>query len=144
MKAFARHMVEDQFRGKLLSAETDRDHMHLLVSLPPTPTFPCLYGASRHRSPGRCARNSQIRSISTSMVKKFLSGATVILLPLPGVFPWRSSGSILKTRQRRSIREKEAVRNGRPDSIVLNIFLVIAFIPRAFLTKRPGFSAKSL
>ena len=35
MKAFARHMVEDQFRGKLLSAETDKDHMHFLVSLPP-------------------------------------------------------------------------------------------------------------
>lgn len=34
MKEFADHMAE-QFRGKILSAETDRDHIHLLVSLPP-------------------------------------------------------------------------------------------------------------
>ena len=35
MKDFARHMAEDRFGGELLSAETDLDHMHLLVSLPP-------------------------------------------------------------------------------------------------------------
>ena len=35
MKDFARHMTEDRFAGKLISAETDRDHIHLLVSLPP-------------------------------------------------------------------------------------------------------------
>ena len=34
MKEFSNHMAE-QFRGKVLSAETDRDHIHLLVSLPP-------------------------------------------------------------------------------------------------------------
>ena len=34
MKDFSNHMAE-QFRGKVLSAETDRDHIHLLVSLPP-------------------------------------------------------------------------------------------------------------
>ena len=34
MKEFSNHMAE-QFRGKILSAETDRDHIHLLVSLPP-------------------------------------------------------------------------------------------------------------
>ena len=33
MKEFSNHMAE-QFRGKVLSAETDRDHIHLLVSLP--------------------------------------------------------------------------------------------------------------
>ena len=33
-KEFSNHMAE-QFRGKVLSAETDRDHIHLLVSLPP-------------------------------------------------------------------------------------------------------------
>ena len=35
MKEFARHMTEDRFDGKLISAETDLDHIHLLVSLPP-------------------------------------------------------------------------------------------------------------
>ena len=34
MKEFSNHMAE-QFRGKVLSTETDRDHIHLLVSLPP-------------------------------------------------------------------------------------------------------------
>ena len=34
MKEFSNHMAE-QFRGKILSAETDRDNIHLLVSLPP-------------------------------------------------------------------------------------------------------------
>lgn len=34
MKEFSNHMAE-QFRGKIISAETDRDHIHLLVSLPP-------------------------------------------------------------------------------------------------------------
>ena len=34
MKEFSNHMAE-QFHGKILSAETDRDNIHLLVSLPP-------------------------------------------------------------------------------------------------------------
>lgn len=34
MKEFAAHMAE-LFGGELISAETDRDHIHLLVSLPP-------------------------------------------------------------------------------------------------------------
>ena len=38
MKEFSNHMAE-QFRGKVLSAETDRDHIHLLVSLPPNINF---------------------------------------------------------------------------------------------------------
>ncbi len=39
MKEFSNHMAE-QFRGKVLSAETDRDHIHLLVSLPPNTNIP--------------------------------------------------------------------------------------------------------
>ena len=34
LKQHASYMAE-RFKGELLSAETDRDHMHLLVSLPP-------------------------------------------------------------------------------------------------------------
>ena len=54
MKEFSNHMAE-QFRGKVLSAETDRDHIHLLVSLPPNTNISVFVEASRLSYPERCA-----------------------------------------------------------------------------------------
>ena len=70
MKEFSNHMAE-QFRGKVLSAETDRDHIHLLVSLPPNTNISVF-----------------VRSIKTMMVALFVIGAFIprTFLRTAGVF----------------------------------------------------------
>ena len=70
MKEFSNHMAE-QFRGKVLSAETDIDHIHLLVSL---------------SYPERCASVFRNRSNSISMGAIPHSGAAATLSQLPEVF----------------------------------------------------------
>ena len=81
MKEFSNHMAE-QFRGKVLSAETDRDHIHLLVSLPPNTNISVFVLSY----PERCASVFRNRSNSISMGTIPHSGAAATLSQLPEVF----------------------------------------------------------
>ena len=85
MKEFSNHMAE-QFRGKILSAETDRDHIHLLVSLPPNTNVSVFAEVSRLSCQERCVSDSLNRSNSTSMGMIPHSGAAATLSPLPEAF----------------------------------------------------------
>ena len=85
MKEFSNHMAE-QFRGKVLSAETDRDHIHLLVSLPPNTNISVFVRSIKTQLSERCASDFRNRSNSIFMGTIPRSGAAATLSQLPEVF----------------------------------------------------------
>ena len=85
MKEFSNHMAE-QFRGKVLSAETDRDHIHLLVSLPPNTNISVFVRSIKTQLSREMRKRFRNRSNSISMGTIPHSGAAATLSQLPEVF----------------------------------------------------------
>lgn len=83
MKEFAAHMVT-LFRGKLLPVETDRDHIHLLVSLPPNTNVSIFVRSIKNQI------SREMRKLFPEQIKKYLYGEDISFWSrslLPGVFP---------------------------------------------------------
>ena len=67
MKAHAAYLC-GRFEGELISAETDRDHIHLLVSMPPD------VAPSRLVMTLKTQLSKEVRSTYAEHVKKYLGG----------------------------------------------------------------------
>ena len=82
-----------RFDGEMISAETDRDHIHMLVSLPPD------IAPSRLVTVLKTQLSKEVRTEYSEEVRRQLwgipSGLTVILLQQPEQRLWKKSGSTL-------------------------------------------------
>lgn len=89
-----------RFEGELLSAETDADHMHLLVSMPPDVAPSRLIGTLKTQL------SKEVRSAYPAHVKKYLWGDTGF---------WSNSYFIASTGTTSLERIKAYIQNQRTD-----------------------------
>ena len=127
MKEFSNHMAE-QFRGKVLSAETDRDHIHLLVSLPPNTNISVFVRSIKTQL------SREMRKRFPEQIKQYIYGDDTSF--------WSRSYFIATTGS--VSLETPTIPEENPVGMMVALFVIGAFIPRTFLRTAGVFCAESL
>ena len=135
MKEFSNHMAE-QFRGKILSAETDRDHIHLLVSLPPNTNVSVFVRSIKTQL------SREMRKRFPEQIKQYIYGDDTSFWSRSYFIA--TTGSVSLETVRTSGQNRFQIPEEKSVGMMSGLYTIGAFIPRTFLRTAGVFCAETL